>query len=113
MPSVERRPLRLISNKSCSGHTEGAAGLTGLLLAAASASQCSMPPVMHLRAWNAHVAAALDSWRSQSRLAASVPLQQAGELAEPFNQIASRCALGEACAAQWLRAHPEFEFGGW
>ena len=100
---MERRPLRLISNKSCFGHTEGAAGLTGLLLATAAASQRSVPPVMHLRASNAHVAAALDSWRSQSRLAASVPLQQAGELLAPSSQVASWCALGEACAAQWLR----------
>ena len=104
MPAVEGRHLRLISNKSCFGHTEGSAGLTGLLLAAAAASQRSVPPVMHLRAWNAHVAAALDSWRSQGRLAASVPLQQAGELLEPSSQAASWCALGEACAAQWLKS---------
>jgi 3-oxoacyl-(acyl-carrier-protein) synthase len=35
---TSRAPLALLSNKSCFGHTEGAAGLTGFLLAAASAA---------------------------------------------------------------------------
>jgi 3-oxoacyl-(acyl-carrier-protein) synthase len=77
--SAAARPLQVISNKSCYGHTEGAAGLTGVLLAAAAASQRMVPPVMHLRSWNPHVAAALDTWRSQSKLTAAVPVQPAGE----------------------------------
>ena len=36
--ATSRVPLALLSNKSCFGHTEGAAGLTGFLLAAASAA---------------------------------------------------------------------------
>ena len=38
-------PVTLASNKSCYGHTEGAAGLTGLLLAASMASQQAAPAI--------------------------------------------------------------------
>ena len=73
------RSLQVISNKSCYGHTEGAAGLTGVLLALCASSKIGVPPVMHLRSWNPHVAAALDTWRSQSKLTAAVPTQAAGD----------------------------------
>ena len=77
--SAKIRPLQVISNKSCYGHTEGAAGLTGVLLAQCASFQRGVPPVMHLRSWNPHVAAALDTWRSQSKLSAAVPTQAAGD----------------------------------
>ena len=71
--------MSMISNKSCYGHTEGAAGLTGMLLALQSCRAKAVPPVMHLRIWNPNVTAALDSWQTKSMLTASVSIQAAGE----------------------------------
>ena len=68
--------LALGSVKSCYGHTEGAAGLTGLLLAAAAANGSSAAPVMHLRSMNPYVEAALGDWRKATGLAAAIPRQQ-------------------------------------
>jgi hypothetical protein len=53
------RVLTLASVKSCYGHTEGTAGITGLLLAAAALTQRQLAPVVNLRTVNAYVAAAL------------------------------------------------------
>lgn len=75
----DRIPVALISNKSCYGHTEGAAGLTGVLLAAASLQSTSLSPIMHLRNLNPHVGAALGDWKRSAGVLATVPLQPAGE----------------------------------
>ena len=69
--------VTLISNKACFGHTEGTAGLTGLLLAAASLQQATAPPVMHLRSLNPYVAAALTDWVRQRGAAVRAPRQAA------------------------------------
>jgi hypothetical protein len=69
-------PLVLGSVKSCYGHTEGAAGLTGLLLAAQAAGQQCAAPVMHLSSMNPYVEAALGDWQKSSGLAAAIPRQQ-------------------------------------
>jgi acyl transferase domain-containing protein len=58
-------PVTLASNKSCYGHTEGAAGLTGLLLAASMASQQAAPAIMHLRSMNPYVQTALSDWAAR------------------------------------------------
>jgi len=55
--------VSLASIKSCYGHTEGAAGLTGLLLAAAVQQQQLAPPVVNLRGLNPYVSAALGAFR--------------------------------------------------
>lgn len=73
------RSLELMSNKSCFGHTEGAAGLTGLLLAVGSLQDCRRPPIMHLTGMNPHVGAALADWQRQMGLDAVVPRQVHGE----------------------------------
>ena len=71
-------PVVLGSVKSCYGHTEGAAGLTGLLMAAQAASQRCAAPVMHLRSINPYVEAALGDWHKGSgHLAGAIPRQQA------------------------------------
>ena len=70
-------PLTLASNKSCYGHTEGAAGLTGLLLAACMAGQQVAPAIMHLRTINPYVAAALADWSAQSSKTLHLPRQLA------------------------------------
>ncbi|KAK9841828.1 hypothetical protein WJX81_005875 [Elliptochloris bilobata] len=58
-PAAGAPPLALVSSKACCGHTEGAAGLTGLLLTAAALREGARPPVAHLRALNPYVATAL------------------------------------------------------
>ena len=70
----QARPLGLMSNKSCYGHTEGAAGLLGLLLAAGALRMQAAVPIMHLRQLNPHVAAALQGVARR----AHVPLQLSG-----------------------------------
>ena len=72
-------PLKLVSNKSCFGHTEGAAGAAGLLLAAASISDSLAPPSMHLINLNPYVSAAFDGWRAQKLLHSAVPRQKQGK----------------------------------
>lgn len=67
-----RAPIAIASVKACFGHTEGAAGLTGALLAAQSLSRACTPAVMHLRTPNAYVEAALADWRKQHRISAQV-----------------------------------------
>ena len=73
-----KAPLALASNKSCFGHTEGAAGLTGLLLAASAAAQHAAPAIMHLRGMNPYVQAALGDWEAASNRALLLPRQLAG-----------------------------------
>lgn len=68
-----RTPRALVSNKACYGHTEGAAGLTGLLLASSVLSRSALPAIMHLRAINPYVQAALSDWGHKARSPAAVP----------------------------------------
>lgn len=72
--------LALGSNKSCFGHTEGAAGLTGALLALNAASHAALPPITNLRDVNPYVSAALDDWQSRHGMTAVLP-RQPGPLA--------------------------------
>ena len=78
------RPLELVSNKSCFGHTEGAAGLTGLLLAVGSLQDARRPPIMHLSNPNPHVGAAFADWQRQLGLNATVPRQAHGDCPAPL-----------------------------
>lgn len=71
--SAAARVLSLVSVKSCYGHTEGTAGLTGLLLAAAGAAQQALPPVVNLREMNSYVSAALGGFDTAG--GAAVPRQ--------------------------------------
>lgn len=54
--------VALVSNKSCYGHTEGTAGITGLLLSIAVTHEQKTPGIMHLRNVNPYVAAAMRDW---------------------------------------------------
>ena len=67
-----RAPVAIASVKACCGHTEGAAGLAGALLAAQSLNRTCTPAVMHLRTPNAYVEAALGDWRKQHKIPAQV-----------------------------------------
>ncbi|KAK9834736.1 hypothetical protein WJX74_008822 [Apatococcus lobatus] len=55
-------PLCLGSVKACYGHTEGAAGVTGALLAIAAAAHCQQAPIVNLRSMNPYVSSALEAW---------------------------------------------------
>lgn len=57
--------IAVISNKSCFGHTEGAAGLTGLLAAVGPLQHAALPAIMHLRDINPYVTSALADWTRQ------------------------------------------------
>lgn len=59
------------STKACYGHTEGAAGLHGALLAVLALQQAVAPPVQNCRELNPYVTAALGDWRQASRVTAS------------------------------------------
>jgi 3-oxoacyl-(acyl-carrier-protein) synthase/acyl carrier protein len=72
--------VAVISNKSCFGHTEGAAGLTGLLAAMGSLRQATLPGIMHLREINPYVTSALGDWARQrggAHAGAAAPRQKA------------------------------------
>ena len=71
------RVVALGSSKSCYGHTEGTAGLTGTLLAAAGMQHQLLPPIVNLRELNPYVSAALADWRSRHGLAAAPSRQLA------------------------------------
>ncbi len=86
------QPVVLASVKSCYGHTEGAAGLTGLLLATMAATQQRSTPVMHLRSTNPYVEAALADWRKSGPWAAAIPRQQ--QAAQQAAQLASTSSFG-------------------
>ena len=61
------------SVKACFGHSEGAAGVHGALLAILAIQERGAPPVMHVRALSAYVAHALADWRAACALTALVP----------------------------------------
>ncbi len=68
--------VTIMSNKAAFGHTEGTAGIAGLLLAAAALDSQAAAPVLHLRAINPYVEASLSDWgRSQGSFGAR-PLRQ-------------------------------------
>ena len=57
-------PTALVSTKAVYGHTEGAAGVAGALMAAAVAGDAITPPVAGLSHVNPHAGAALAAWRA-------------------------------------------------
>ena len=71
------------SAKSCLGHTEGAAGVTGALLALRYLAHSAIPPVMHLRNVNSHIQISLAQWPAQRGLLPQVGRQPAPKLAVP------------------------------
>ena len=75
-----RSGIAVISNKSCFGHTEGAAGLTGLLAAVGPLRHGALPGIMHLREMNPYVTSALADWtkkRGGFGAGAAAPRQRA------------------------------------
>ena len=69
--------VSLGSVKSCFGHTEGAAGVTGVLLAAAYSRCIARAANMHLVNANPYVTAALEDWSKAHGLASGIARQLA------------------------------------
>lgn len=86
------------SVKSVFGHTEGAAGLSGLLLAHGQVAAACRPPVMHLRGMNPYVQAALQEW-SKSQAVQAVVQRQSGPA------IASKAAGTSSFGMSGINAH--------
>lgn len=76
-PIGTQTSIAMGSVKAVFGHTEGAAGLTGLLLAHGQLVAACQPSVMHLRGLNPYVQAALQDWR-KSHSAQAVIQRQTG-----------------------------------
>ena len=91
------RVVTLGSSKSCYGHTEGTAGLTGTLLAAVALQQQLLTPIVNLRELNPYVAAALADWQNR-HAAAAAPSRQLGGAAHlssnGMQRLAGTCSFG-------------------
>lgn len=61
------------SVKACFGHTEGAEGIHGAMLAILAAQQQAAPAIMHLCGLNAYVSSAISEWQSSCNLSAAAP----------------------------------------
>ncbi len=61
------------SVKACFGHTEGAAGIHGALLAIMAVQNSAAPPIMHSRSLNTYVQNAIADWKASCNLTAVVP----------------------------------------
>lgn len=74
--STRSLPLTIASDKSAVGHTEPAAGMSGLLHAAAAAAAAAALPVLHLRALNPYLIGTLEAPGIAGSV--SIPRQQRG-----------------------------------
>ena len=91
------RVVGLASVKSFYGHTEGTAGLTGLLLAACSAQQRLLPPVVNLRGVNPYVGSALAGFGGSSGSNSSgvaIPRQAAPDASASAGLVAGTSSFG-------------------
>ena len=89
--------LSLVSVKSCYGHTEGTAGITGLLLALGASQQQLLPPVVNLRDMNPYVAAALGGFSSSgngSKSGVAIPRQAAANGSSAEQRLAGTSSFG-------------------
>lgn len=74
--------LALLSSKSLHAHTEGVAGLTGMLCALGTLHQHAIPQILHLRSVNPHLGAGLQDWQAHqhtieiARQASALPVAQ-------------------------------------
>ena len=70
-------PDRSRRSQACYGHTEGAAGLTGMLMAMGAAGSLGAPGILCLRAVNPYVSAAIADWSRTSGTPPYAPRQTA------------------------------------
>ena len=88
--------MALGSAKACFGHTEGAAGLTGALLALQPLAHALSSPIMHLRTLNPYVTAALGGWARHGAqtltLSAALPRQLCPS--QPLENLSGTSSFG-------------------
>ncbi|BDA51457.1 probable inactive phenolphthiocerol synthesis polyketide s at N-terminal half [Coccomyxa sp. Obi] len=101
--------LTLGSNKACYGHTEGTAGITGVLMAITALQQAAAAPIVNLRTVNPYVTAALSDWRSLRGIAAHAPRQLApGSLLKGDNRVSPVAAGTSSFGMSGVNAHALF-----
>ena len=64
--------------QACYGHTEGGAGVTGMLMAVSALGGSESPGIMCLRGLNPYVGAALEDWGKATGTPPLAPRQMAG-----------------------------------
>jgi acyl transferase domain-containing protein len=96
--------VALGSSKSCCGHTEGTAGLTGTLLAAVALEQQLLTPIVNLRELNPYVSAALADWQTR-HAAAAAPSRQLGGAAHLASSGMQRLAGTSSFGMSGVNAH--------
>ena len=102
--------MTLGSAKACFGHTEGAAGLTGALLALQPHAHALCSPMMHLRALNPYVTAALGGWATHGSQTLSVALPRLPCRGHPSPGLSGASAFGmSGVNAHALLAGPPLE----
>lgn len=91
--------------QACYGHTEGAAGVTGALLAIAATAHGQAAPIVNLRALNPYVGAAMEQWVQggtcgpAAARAASPAVTLAGQMAGGLHQLHD-CLAAANCTSQ-------------
>lgn len=86
--------VSLMSNKSCYGHTEGVAGVTGMNLSVASLIYSSAPGCVNLRSLNPLVGQSLSGWHRQGAPTASTGRQLAGVCSETAGLASGTSSFG-------------------
>lgn len=88
-------PVTLLSNKSIFGHTEGTAGIAGLLLSVATLQNQAVPQVMHLRSINPYVSTAMEDWSTTPNAVFARALRQtAPTIQREGNLVAGTSSFG-------------------
>ena len=93
------------SVKSCYGHTEGAAGLTGTLLALQSLLNKAGAPILHLRNMNPYVESTFADLKSFHQLIPAIPRASAPLLGALGEQLSGTSSFGMS----GVNAHALFE----
>lgn len=99
-----QRVLALGSSKSCYGHTEGTAGLTGALLAAGALRKAALPPIVNLQEINPYVSAALADWQARLALMAA-PSRQLAPAAHLITKVEQPLAGTSSFGMSGVNAH--------
>lgn len=86
--------VALVSNKSFYGHTEGAAGLSGMLTSVVGGNHSGLPPIRHLRAVNRYVSASLKALAVKRENSIFTMPRQETSLLSKSNEISGTSSFG-------------------
>ncbi len=79
--------------QACFGHTEGAAGVTGMLMAMGCVADGQVPGIMCLRSINPYVSAAVSDWAATAGVAPLATRQTAAGVSCSDGRLAGGIAL--------------------